>query len=320
MALKDIKAKIGATNRTHKVTRAMEAVSAAKMRRTVGSALAGRAYARAALGILARLAASSDLSRHPLLRTTTAEVRLLQDGRSPTSAGKIALLVITSDKGLAGALNSGVIKAASEALAAYPQSAVTVYAYGKKGNDFFARRGYAVPFYAENKKDEVERSVMEELAADLAARFVAGDVDQVLVAYSNFKSTFEQRPTVRTLLPLSVEHVRELVEDIVPEKGAQSHVGGPTSHMGNGPAYTIEPADADVLSSLLPRLVAVSLYHMLLEAKASEHSARMVAMKSASDKSKEVAHALTRLANKLRQAAITREVSEIVGGREALAA
>lgn len=318
MALKDIKAKIGATNRTHKVTRAMEAVSAAKMRRTVAAALAGRAYARAALGILARLAGSSDLARHPLMRTVhPVEVGLLHGGRSRTSTGKVAFVVITSDKGLAGALNSGVIKTASEALANYPHESVTIYALGKKGNDFFARRGYAIAHYTENKRDEVERSVMEELAGALSERFIAGDIDQVLVAYSNFKSTFEQAPTVRTLLPLSVESVRQLVEDIVPEKGAQAR---PREGPAVAPAYTIEPEGADVLATLLPRLVAASLYHMLLEAKASEHSARMVAMKSASDKSKEVAHALTRLANKLRQAAITREVSEIVGGREALAA
>lgn len=304
MALKDIKAKIGATNRTHKVTRAMEAVSAAKMRRTVTAALAGRAYARAALGILARLSASADLARHPLLQSREMK--------------KAALLVITSDKGLAGALNSGVIKAATEVLAPYPADAVTIYAYGKKGHDFFARRGYRVAQFIENKKDDVEKNVMEELAQALSERFAHGDFDAVLVAYSNFKSTFEQQPTVRTLLPLSVESVRELVDDIVPEKGAQSiHV---REESLTAPAYTIEPEGADVLSTLLPRLVASSLYHMFLEAKASEHSARMVAMKSASDKSKEVAHALTRLANKLRQAAITREVSEIVGGREALAA
>lgn len=307
MALKDIKAKIGATNRTHKVTRAMEAVSAAKMKKTVAGALAGRPYARAALQILSRLATSSELARHPLTRARAAE--------------KVALVVITSDKGLAGALNSGVIRAASGSIAPYPAESVAVYAYGKKGFEYFARRAYRIAREWGNKKDQVERSVMEELARELSADFAQGAYDQVFVAYSNFKSTFEQAPTVRTLLPLSVAAVRELVEDIVPEKGALSRASARPArpHAESAPAYTIEPEGADVLSALLPRLVAVSLYHMLLEAKASEHSARMVAMKSASDKSKEIAADLTRLANKLRQAAITREVSEIVGGREALA-
>jgi F-type H+-transporting ATPase subunit gamma len=132
--------------------------------------------------------------------------------------------------------------------------------------------------------------------------------------YSNFKSTFEQLPTGRTVLPLSVERVQELVKDIRPTKGKWSE-----DVNGKAPAaYEIESTGEDIFNILLPRLVAVSLYHMLLESKASEHSARMVAMKSASDKSKEVVRDLTRLYNKIRQAAITREVSEIVGGREAL--
>jgi F-type H+-transporting ATPase subunit gamma len=301
MALKDIKSKIKATERTHKVTRAMEAVSAVKMRKTQSTAIAGRAYARAALSILARLSGSADIARHPL-----AQERIVKN---------IALVILTSDKGLAGALNSGVIKAASDALALYPVSAVTVYAYGKKGEEYFARRNYRVARAYENKKDTVELSVMEELATELSHEFSRGAYDEVFVAYSNFKSTFEQTPAVRRLLPLSLAAVTELVKDIVPGKGKWSElraIEAPAS-------YTVEPGDAEVLEYLVPKLVSISLYHLLLEAKASEHSARMVAMKNASDKSEEVAHDLTRLFNKIRQAGITREVSEIIGGREALA-
>ncbi|HUY62855.1 MAG TPA: ATP synthase F1 subunit gamma [Candidatus Paceibacterota bacterium] len=301
MALKDIKAKIGATNRTNKMTRAMEAISAVKMRKTQLAALAGRPYARAALQILARLSKSTVLAEHPL---TAA--------REPK---RIALVLITSDKGLAGALNSGVIKAAAEAVAAHPADAVAVYAFGKKGGEYFARREYRTARAFENKRDDIALDTMDALAAELSQAFAGGALDRILVAYSHFKSTFEQVPTVRTLLPLSLENVRELVNDIVPERGKWS---GPREGDA-APAYSIEPDGADVLGALIPRLVAVSLYHMLLESKASEHSARMVAMKNASDKSEEVAHDLTRLFNKTRQAAITREVSEIIGGREARA-
>lgn len=301
MALKDIKSKIKATERTHKVTRAMEAVSAVKMRKTQASALAGRPYARAALAILARLSGSADIARHPL-----ASVRDVKN---------IALVILTSDKGLAGALNSGVIKAAAEAVASYATEAVTVYAYGKKGEEYFARRDYRVARAFENKKDIVELSVMEELAAELSKGFSQNRYDEVLVAYSNFKSTFEQLPSVRRLLPLSLTAVEQLVKDIVPVKGRWSELGA----LESPSAYSLEPEGAEVLEYLVPRLVSVSLYHLLLESKASEHSARMVAMKNASDKSKEVAHDLTRLFNKIRQAGITREVSEIVSGREALA-
>lgn len=302
MALKDIKAKIGATKRMNTVTHAMEAVSAVKMRKTQQAAFDGRAYARAALSILARLSGSGEAKQHPL--TQVREVK------------KTALVVITSDKGLAGALNSGVNKAALRAIDGRPQGSVTVFAYGRKGAEFFSRRNFTVAKAIENKRDDVALSVMEELARELSEGFLKGEYDEVIAVYSNFRSTFEQVPTARILLPLSVETIGAIVNDIRPAKGKWS-----TGAVLESPrSYDVESSNDDILGLLVPKLAAISLYYMLLEAKASEHSARMVAMKSASDKSKEVAHDLTRLYNKLRQAAITREVSEIVSGREALAA
>ncbi|KND47326.1 MAG: ATP synthase F1, gamma subunit [Parcubacteria bacterium C7867-004] len=300
MALKDIKTKIKATERMHKVTRAMEAVSAVKMRKTQGSAFLGRPYARAALAILARLSGSADLARHPLAKDR--EVK------------RTALIIITSDKGLAGGLNSGVIKAAASAISGRAVADITVFAYGRKGEEYFARRDYAIARAIENKVDDVPVSVMEELSAELSKGFLAGEYDEVVAVYSNFKSTFEQIPTVRRLLPLSIDTLTQLVTDIQPVKGKWSEMGAIESPA----SYSVEPSDEDVLGLLVPKLVSVSLYHMLLESKASEHSARMVAMKNASDKSKEVVRDLTRKFNKVRQAAITREVSEIVSGREAL--
>jgi len=301
MALKDIKGKIQATKRMHTVTRAMEAVSAVKMRKTQATALEGRSYARAAVSVLSRLAGTRHVKEHPL--------------GMDRSGNKLAIVIITSDKGLAGALNSGVIKRAVEALEGRAKEDVTVYAYGKKGEEFFRRRGYAIARAVENKQDDVEVSLMEDLVEELTNGFLAGRFDKVVAVYSNFKSTFEQVPTLRRLLPLSLPALTEIVESITPDAGKWSEEGGVSAPQ----SYTVEPAADEVLSILIPRLVAVALYHMLLEGKASEHSARMVAMKNASDKSKEVTRDLTRVYNKVRQAAITREVSEIVGGREALA-
>jgi F-type H+-transporting ATPase subunit gamma len=139
MALKDIKAKIGATKRMHTVTRAMEAVSAAKMRKTQEQAFAGRPYARAALAILTRIAGSQDVKKHPLAQERPVK--------------KVALVVITSDKGLAGSLNSGVLKLASKEIAEYAVDQVVVYAYGRKGEEFFSRRGYEIAKAYENKLD-----------------------------------------------------------------------------------------------------------------------------------------------------------------------
>src|SRR3989344_6034022 len=149
MALKDIKNKIKATERTHKVTRAMEAVSAVKMRKTQASALAGRSYARAALSILARLSGSGEVGKHSL-----AKVREVK---------RLALVVITSDKGLAGALNSGVLKEASRTIGDRDIGAVTIFAYGKKGQEFFLRRGYEIARAIANKHDDIALSELEAL-------------------------------------------------------------------------------------------------------------------------------------------------------------
>ncbi len=300
MALKDIKTKIKATERMHKVTRAMEAVSAVKMRKTQAAALEGRAYARAALSLLTRLAGTRHVKEHPL--------------GQEREGSKLALVVITSDKGLAGALNSGVLKRAVEAIEGRSIEDVTVFAYGKKGQEFFSRRGYTVARAIENKQDEIPLAIMEDLVTEITEGFLARKYDKAVAVYSNFKSTFEQIPTMRRLLPLSLPALADIVGGIVPAKGkwsSEEPIAAPAS-------YEVEPSDGEVLGILIPKLVAIALYHMLLESKASEHSARMVAMKNASDKSKDVVRDLTRQFNKVRQAAITREVSEIVSGREAL--
>ena len=300
MALKDIKAKIQATKRMNKVTRAMEAVSAVKMRKTQQSAFGGRSYARAALSVLTRLSGTGHVQNHPLSQKR--------------EGSKVALLVITSDKGLAGGLNSGVIKKAHALVADTKKEDVFVYTLGKKAEEYFDNRSYNVVKAYENKGDEVSLESMEEISQTLSEGFLNGEYDSVQAVYTNFKSTFELIPTATTLLPLSVEALSDLVDGIRPAKGKWSDEGVLAAPV----AYEVEPSGEEVLGLLVPRLVAVSLYHMLLESKASEHSARMVAMKNASDKSKEVAHDLTRKFNKVRQAAITREVSEIVSGSTAL--
>jgi F-type H+-transporting ATPase subunit gamma len=302
MALKDIKAKIQATKRMNTVTRAMEAVSAVKMRKTQAQAFSGRAYARAALSILSRLAGTRELTNHVFSQ--------------PGNGTKLCLLVITSDKGLAGGLNSGVLKLAFAKAQTYAKDEVVIYAFGRKGEEFFKNRGYTILESYENKFDIVPVSITEELTAKISTAYAAGEYREVFATYTNFKSTFEQMPTLREVLPLSVEGIATLVRDIQPVRG----VGRRAPEVAAPAAYTTESSDYNVLDVLLPRLVSISLYHMMLESKASEHSARMVAMKNASDKSKEVARDFTRIYNKVRQAAITREVSEIVSGREALAA
>ena len=302
--LKQIKSKIRSTEKTRKVTKAMEAVSAAKMRKAQNRALSGRDYARAAVSILARVSGSRELLSHPLAKR-----------REPKRA---LYVVITSDKGLAGALNSSVLRRTYDDMSSYGDvKSVRIIAVGRKANDFFSRRGYTVEAFHEHKEEVVSRELIESVVNEAADRFVAGQCDVVKIAYQNFISTFEQRPTLRTVFPLSLEELSKVVGDIVPKRGAFAEQGSAVGSSSTN-VITIEPSAEEVLGVILPKLAGIFVYHALLESAACEHSARMVAMKSASDKGQELQHALTLKFNKARQAAITREVSEITGGLEAM--
>ena len=297
--LKAIKIKIRSIEKTGTVTKAMEAVSAAKMRRAQGVALRGRAYARAAVSILARVSGAREMASHPLTRAV--------------EAAPVLYIVITADRGLAGALNSAVLRAVWAEVRHEPQNA-RVIAVGRKANDFFLKRGVTVDIFHHNT-DEISSELVHELVGASARKFMQGEVGTVKIAYQNFISTFEQRPTIRTIFPLSLEELSAVVGDIAPVRGALAQSRTPDVQPAT---YTIEPGEKEVLDVILPRLASIFVYHALLETQASEHSARMVAMKSATDKAWERSHELTIDYNKARQAAITREVSEITGGMEAM--
>ena len=301
--LKSIKSKIISYKKTGTVTHAMEAVSAVKMRKSQERALSGRAYAAAALSVLERLSGTPEIARHPLMQTRI---------------GKTCYLVVTSDKGLAGSLNSGVIrKVESEwTKTNLPKELIALIALGRRGGDYFSNRGYDVRAKHENVSDSVSEEQLRVITDEVLKWHAAGEITSVYVAYQNFISTFEQQPAVRQIVPITREVMQEIVAGIRPAKGkyAPQNIENPT----HPDAYTIEPDTDEVSAVLLPKLLNIAVFHALLENKASEHSARMVAMKSATDKAKEMAHNLTRTFNKVRQATITREVSEITSGIEAM--
>lgn len=298
--LKLIKSKILSYKKTGTVTHAMEAVSAVKMRKGQERALSGRSYAAAALSVLERLSGTADLSRHPMMQER---------------AGKTVVIVITSDKGLAGGFNSGVIRAAENLIEQRNLSKddAIVLAFGRKGAEHFKLRGYAVEVERINVSDDISESEIASITQLIIDRT---DISRVIVAYQNFISTFEQEPITRQIVPIKPEVIREIVAGIRPARGRYAPDGSQTSV--TPASYTVEPDAETVLSVLLPKLLNIALFHAVLESKASEHSARMVAMKSATDKAKDMAKMLTRTFNKVRQAAITREVSEITSGMEAM--
>ncbi len=300
MALKQIKNKIVATKKTGKVTKAMESVSAVKMRKSQERAFLSRPYVHAAMRILARVAQSEALTTHPLAKSR-------EDGAE-------LLVVVTSDKGLAGSVNSAVLKKV-ENLKRQGTRFVMI-GIGRKAVEFARREDIMLLGEYTNVSDEVTLADVSEIAKKVVDAFLLDDTYRtVSVVYQNFISTFEQEPTKRQVLPLNPAEVQDIMRGIRPKTGKFSDIVlSPDTVID----HTVEPDATTVMNALIPQLVEVILFHAFLENKASEHSARMVAMKNATDKSKEVVKSLTIKFNKARQAKITAEISEITAGAEAM--
>lgn len=299
MALKQIKNKIIATKKTGQVTKAMESVSAVKMRKSQERAFMSRPYVHAALNIMTRVTHTAQDVEHPLTL--------------PRHTGGVLLVIVTSDKGLAGSVNSAVLKQAEKIF--HENILVDVIAIGRKALEFAQREKKTVLSSYTNVSDSVTVKDVEAMTMQVIQAFADTKYQKVTVVYQNFISTFEQTPVVRQILPISVPDIHDMMRGIKPKVGMYSD-----NRLAQKKAvqYKIEPSVEAVLSALIPQLVEIVLYHALLESKASEHSSRMVAMKNATDKSKEVVKALTIKFNNKRQAAITAEVSEITAGVESM--
>lgn len=283
----------------------MEAVSAVKMRKAQERAFAGRGYALTAMRILKQVSGTLPVAENSLVRSNDSK--------------QIAVVIITSDKGLAGALNASVLKAVTRLIHTEDVSGKNVIAccIGKRGYEYAQRRGFDVVYSDTNVSDDFTRHQLIEVTEKVVALQEKGITRAAFLVYTNFKSTFEQQAVTRAMLPLSVPMLQEMVDGILPAKGKyammQLQDTKPTAT-----DYRIEPGPEAVTNEILPLLANIAVFHALSESKASEHSARMVAMKNATDKAKEVAHELTLEFNKKRQAAITAEVSEITSGMEAM--
>jgi F-type H+-transporting ATPase subunit gamma len=279
---REIKRRIRSVQNMSQITRAMEMVAAAKMRRAQANVQASRPYSERIRTMIAGLAGITDgveSGRFPLLEQRPIE--------------RVSLVVITADKGLAGALNSNVIRRGVVFVreSDVPVDMVTV---GRKGRDFFTRYGQNVTAEFTNLGDWPTIDDLRPIVDVSIGEFVAGRVDAVYLIYSQFVNVMQQRPVAVQILPITpAEDVA--AEDLVSD-------------------YIFEPGRDQVLEALLPRYIEVQLYQAMLEAIASEHSARMVAMRNASENAKELVEELSLSANKARQAQITREVAEIAAG------
>jgi len=301
MALKQTKEKIQAVQKTHKVTHAMEAVSAVKMRKSQERALEARPYAHHAYAILKRVLESNIELNHPLMNTHTS--------------GKMLLVVVTSDKGLAGSLNTAVLKEV-DAIVSNTDIEIEMIAIGKKAVEYAGRKGISVVQSIENISDNVSVSDMRALSDLVARLYTEKSIKECKMVYTHFISTLRSDVQHREILPVNVPALEKSVKWATPKEGKYAEVGEEKS--GNGvQEYIFEPNAEAVLDALVPHLLNIELYHALLEAKASEHSARMIAMKNATDRAEEVGKELEITYNKQRQAAITGELIDIVGGAAA---
>jgi F-type H+-transporting ATPase subunit gamma len=266
-------------------------VAASKMRKAQQSAIAGRPYATLMNAVLAQVTANAGDFTHPLMeKRETVKTR--------------AVIVVSSDKGLAGALNSNLLREAAR----FDKNSTLFIAAGRKGSQFIARtqRKLAAEFTYKDSPMFSEARAISRFAQDL---FLKGEVDQVDVLFTNFISTLTQKPEVRTLLP--VGEVRGVSADLQGEGSSEALATGATE-------FLFEPAPGEVFGALLPHYLNFQVYQILLEAKASEHSARMVAMKNATDNAKQLIKDLTLEYNKLRQANITKELLEITSATMAM--
>lgn len=287
--LRDIHRRIRTVEKTQKITSAMRMVAAAKLRRAQDAILAARPYAERMYGVLGEVGRRQKEAVHPLLEARS-EQRVLE------------MVVVTSDRGLCGAFNNSILKTAQRELAArggeYERLLVTPV--GRKADDFFRRRRPDDMPRRWTGISSVEYGHAQEIAEHLSKRYVNGEIDGAVVVYNEFVSAMTQRPRVDSLLPL------------VPEQDIEA-AGAPEAL-----PFETEPDAKSLLDILVPQALEFSIFRVLLENQAGEHAARMTAMESATRNTEELIEKLTLQYNRARQAAITKELVEIVSGAEAL--
>jgi F-type H+-transporting ATPase subunit gamma len=281
-SLRDIKSRINSTKKTSQITKAMQMVSASKLNRAENSAKAFVPYMEKIQEVVASVALGATGVAHPMLQSRAVK--------------KTAYIVITSDRGLAGAYNSNILRAAYLAMKERHKNndEFAVIAVGKIGLNFFKKRGVPVVLEITGLGDQPSFADIKDIASKAVNMFEDETFDELYLYYNHFVSAIEHQVTEKKLLPLTdIETSTKLT------------------------SYEFEPSQEDILEVLLPQYAESLIYGALLDGKASEHAARMTAMKSATDNAKELINNLTLKYNRARQAAITQEISEIVGGAAA---
>jgi F-type H+-transporting ATPase subunit gamma len=284
-SIRVLRRRIRSVQSTQQITKAMEMVAASKLRRAQKAAESARPYGAAMAAILEQLAAASAVRDHPLFAVR--------------EKGPILLVVNSADRGLCGSFNTNIIRHAAEFLRARSGEEVELLLLGKKAVEYFRRRHWRIAGVHRDFGGKLDLARAQEITDDLIRRFTAGEARAVHILTTRFVTTLVRRVVVEQFLPI---------------------VAAPAAAEGEAAAveYIFEPSPAEIYATLLPRYALTRVMAAMLESFASEHSARMVAMGSASTNAEEMIADLTLLRNRIRQAAITKEISELVGGAEAL--
>jgi len=314
----NIKKRLKSVKNINQITKAMELVSATKMRKSQQIALDSRPYAFAALDFLATLSVIE--AKLPPLFETRNNIK------------KVLFVLVASDKGLAGAFNSSVFKKFEKHQMEYPASAKgsgvakeehLFLAVGEKSNAYLTKRGFKVIKKFIHAGDHTTPEQVAPLTDFIVKGFLTREWDRVIVISTHFRSALKQEAHVRRILPIDFDHVADTIRDIIPERGKfadliKEHHISFVPELAKIKEYTIEPSPEKLLEKLAEHLFFMQMYHLILEANASEHSARRMAMKTASDNANDLGQKLNLQYNKSRQSRITTEISEISAGAEAL--
>jgi F-type H+-transporting ATPase subunit gamma len=309
-SLIDLRRRIRAVKSTQQITKAMKMIAASRLRRAHDRIVAARPFSHAVLRVLYSLAGRVNASAHPLLAA--------RDDRQ--AGARILVLVVTADKGLAGGFNANVIRATAQFLLGRPGQQVSLGLIGRKGRDFFRRRPFPVRFERVNVFARLDFNDAKEIAKPIVDDFVKGELDAVYIVYNEFKSMIAQRVVTERLLP--IPRVGDDLSALVPMAASSGfnldYDRDGRVDPGSRIDYLYEPSPQRLLDAVLPAYVQYQVFHALLESAAAEHAARMSAMDAATNNAIEIVDSLTLYMNKVRQAAITREIIEVVSGAESL--
>jgi len=290
-SLIDIRRRIRAVKSTQQITKAMKMVAASKLRRSQERIFNARPYAREMQRVLSGLAARVDPSAHPLLDRRESLVS--------AAGSRTLVIVVSADKGLCGSFNTNIIKAASGLIVSSEGRPIVLGLVGRKGRDFFRRRGLEIAYEQVGLFQALKYADAQQIARAAIDEFISMRVNRVQLVYNEFKSAIQQRVTIEDLLPVP--------RTAVTDAGSGSRID-----------YLYEPAPQEIFNRLLPRYVETQVYRALLESNAAFFAAQMTAMDTATKNATEMISQLTLYMNKVRQAAITREIIEVVSGAGAL--